>query len=107
MPVERTVLDTSALELRFKLTDAPPTPDPYQDVVVLPEVAVLLGRPTDGDWELSYVTIHGRAQTGTKRQGRKDSITFVDPLGRDTQAPDWIIDLVADWRQALDLPDNA
>jgi hypothetical protein len=97
--VEYTVQDSAMWQLHLDVTGAPDTSHPDHPGGSLRPVGVSLGiGATDGVWSVSAVNVFGqKVKDGKIVTKRNYPLPFLDPLGEDSEAPEWLRKVCQDW----------
>jgi hypothetical protein len=97
--VSYTVQDSAMWQLHLDVTGAPDTSHPDHPGAALRPVGVSLGiGATDGVWSVSAVNVFGqKVKDGKVVTKRNYPLPFLDPLGEDSEAPEWLRKVCQDW----------
>jgi hypothetical protein len=97
--VTYTVQDSAMWQLHLDVTGAPDTSHPEHPGGSLRPVGVSLGiGVTDGVWSVSAVNVFGqKVKDGKVVTKRNYPLPFLDPLGEDSEAPEWLREVCQDW----------
>lgn len=97
--VEYTVQDAAMWQLHLDVKGAPDTSHPDHPGGSLRPVGVSLGiGVTDGVWSVSAVNVFGQKVKDDKVVTKRNyPLPFLDPLGEDSEAPEWLRKVCQDW----------
>jgi hypothetical protein len=97
--VTYTVQDGAMWQLHLDVTGAPDTTHPDQPGGALRPVGVSMGiGQTDGVWSVSVANVFGqKVKVGKVVTKRNYPLAFMDPLGEDSDAPEWLREVCQDW----------
>jgi hypothetical protein len=97
--VEYTVQNGAMWQLHLDVTGAPDTTHPDQPGGALRPVGVSMGiGQTEGVWSVSVVNVFGqKIKDGKAVTKRNYPLHFMDPLGEESDAPEWLREVCQDW----------
>jgi hypothetical protein len=97
--VDYTVQDGSMWQLHLDVTGAPDTSHPEHPGAALRPAGISMGiGMTDGVWSVSAVNVFGqKVKDGKVVTKRNYPLPFLDPLGADSEAPEWLRERCQEW----------